>query len=265
MKLANIQELQITKLIKMVYQASGINLHDGKKELLKAKIAKRMRVVKINSVSDYLDFLMNDSSEFLEFLDTVTTNHTFFFRENKGCEYLVNKFSNTSLPLNIWCAASSTGDEPYSIAMQLLNIGCKFNIIASDLSHTVLEFARRGIYPMERTKNVPIPILHKYFQKGDGNYKGYVKIKDEVKKTIKFKKYNLIKDPLPQQMFDIIFCRNVMIYFDDITTEKVVNKLCKVLVPGGYFLIGQAESLMSISHKLQSVPKIASTYRLSHN
>jgi len=260
MKPSGIKETQIKKLIDMVYKASGINLHDGKKELLKAKIAKRMRTTKISSTSEYLTLLSNDSNEFLEFIDTVTTNHTFFFRENKGCEYIVNKYAGSSHPLNIWCAASSTGDEPYSIAVQLLNSGCKFNMIASDLSHTVLEFASKGIYPAERTRNVPTHILHRYFQKGHGNHEGYVKIKKEVKKHITFKKFNLIKDPLPQQMFDIIFCRNVMIYFDDKTTEMVVNKLCKVLSPGGFFLIGQAESLMNVSHGLKSVSKVASTY-----
>lgn len=263
MKSTDIQEKQLKDLMRMVYEASGINLHEGKKELLRAKIAKRMRTTGISSTKTYLTRLHEDSNEFLQFIDTVTTNHTFFFRENKGCEFLVKKFSepsNAGSSVNIWSAASSTGDEPYSVAVQMLAAGCNFKMTATDLSHTVLEFAQRGIYPMDRTRNVPSDILHKYFQKGHGKNKGYVKIKKEVRDKIKFEKFNLIKTPLPGEMFDIIFCRNVMIYFDEKTTELVVNRLCKVLKPGGFFVIGQAESLMGISHYLKNIKGVASTY-----
>lgn len=264
MHVIDIKEKDFGELFDLVYEASGINLYKGKEELLKAKIAKRMRVKKIVSAKEYVKQMKKDPNEFIEFIDTITTNHTFFFRENKGCEYLIKKlapqYANTPKILKIWSAASSTGEEPYSIALQLLTNGFNFRILATDISHTVLSFAKRGIYPKERARNVPVPILHQYFQKGFGERKDYIRIKKDVRNYVTFKKFNLIADSLPNESFDIIFCRNVMIYFDDKTTEKVVNKLCRSLRYKGYFIIGQSESLMSVKHGLTSVKMVPSMY-----
>jgi chemotaxis protein methyltransferase CheR len=248
-------------LYKMVYDASGINLHDGKKELLKAKIAKRLRATKISSAEEYLKVLKNNENEFIEFIDTVTTNHTYFFRENTGCEYLVkllvNQYKNR--PIKIWCAASSTGEEPYSIVIQFLEMGYDVKLLATDISHTVLAKAEQGVFNQNRANNMPVNMLHKYFQKGSKN-KELIKVKDPVKRCVTFRKFNLLTDTPPNETFDIIFCRNVLIYFDDPTSELVVNKLSTRLDPKGHFLVGHSESLMNLKHPLVGVRKVSGTY-----
>ena len=246
----------------LVYSTSGINLHEGKAELLKSKLAKRMRMTN-KSLKDYLSFLYADERELIDFIDTVTTNHSFFFRENKSIEYIIEQFKlnpDKKKEFKIWCAACSTGDEPYSVAVQLENLGLSFSILATDISHTVLETAARGIYRMDKLQNVPLQLLHRFFQKGSGKFKGQIKVKKEISKHIIFKKFNLISDSVPQILFDAILCRNVMIYFDFQTSEKVIHKLYQALVPMGYFAIGNAESLMNMKHSYTPVKKIPSLY-----
>lgn len=247
----------------LVYSTSGINLHEGKLELLKSKIAKRMRMTK-KSLKDYLGYLKSNEREVIEFIDTVTTNHSFFFRENKSIEYIIDQFNSHPQKGNrefkIWCAACSTGDEPYSVAVQLKSLGLSFSILATDLSHTVLDIAARGIYRKDKLKKVPLPLLHRYFQKGTGKYKGHIKVKKEISQHIVFEKFNLIIDPPPRASFDAVLCRNVMIYFDLPTSEKVINKLYQTIVPQGFFAIGNAESLMNLNHNYKSIRKIPSLY-----
>ena len=255
---------EFNELSQLVYNECGINIHKGKLELLKSKIAKRMRVTRVSSSSLYLKHLKNNKKEITEFIDTVTTNHSFFFRENRGIEAIIERLSrqNTGAGKNfkLWCAACSTGDEPYSVAVQMLERGLSFSLLATDISHSVLETAARGIYNVERVKNVPPPILHRYFQKGMGKRTGYIRVRKEIQRHIAFKKFNLITDPIPTQSFDVVLCRNVMIYFDNPTTEKVVNKLYQALVPGGLFTIGQAESLLNLNHRFKPVKNIPSTH-----
>ncbi|OGR20177.1 MAG: methylase [Desulfobacula sp. RIFOXYA12_FULL_46_16] len=254
---------EFNDLTSLVYAASGINLHEGKTELLKSKIAKRMRMTH-KSLKDYLSFLYADEKELIDFIDTVTTNHSFFFRENRSIEYIIQQFSlspeKEKKEFKIWCAACSTGDEPYSVAVQLKDLGLSFSILATDISHSVLETAERGIYQMDKLQNVPLPLLHRFFQKGTGKYKDQIKVKNEISKHIIFKKFNLISDSAPQITFDAILCRNVMIYFDFRTSEKVIHKLYHALAPKGYFAIGNAESLMNMKHNYTPVKKIPSLY-----
>ena len=250
-------------LTRLVYSISGINLHEGKTELLKSKIAKRMRMTN-KSLKEYLSFLYTDQRELIDFIDTVTTNHSFFFRENKSIEYIIQQFNlnpeKEKKEFKIWCAACSTGDEPYSVAIQLEDLGLSFSILATDISHTVLETAAKGIYRMDKLQNVPLPLLHRFFQQGTGKYKGQIKVRKEISRHIVFKKFNLISDSAPQILFDAILCRNVMIYFDFQTSEKVIHKLYNALAPKGYFAIGNAESLMNMNHKYIPIKKIPSLY-----
>ncbi|MBF0232043.1 MAG: protein-glutamate O-methyltransferase CheR [Desulfamplus sp.] len=261
----DISNKEFNSLSQLIYSESGINIHTGKMELLKSKIAKRMRSTKISSYNNYLKYLAGNKDEITEFIDTVTTNHSFFFRENTSVQRMIdalqleNKLSQRTF--NIWCAACSTGDEPYSVAVQMLEQGLRFSILATDISHSVLNTAMRGVYTRERVKNVPTPLLHKYFQKGTGKKTDYVRVKKEVMSYIDFKKFNLISDPVPCEKFDVIMCRNVMIYFDNTTTEKVINSLYHALKNGGIFIIGQAESLMSLKHKFKSVKNTPSTFQ----
>jgi len=254
---------QFSELKQMVYTISGINLHEGKLELLKSKIAKRMRVTR-KSFAEYLSYLQNNEHEVIEFIDTVTTNHSFFFRENKSIAHIVDQMKE--LPnvgkrqIKIWCAACSTGDEPYTIAVQLADLGLPYSILATDISHSVLATATRGIYRNDKLKNVPPALLHRYFQKGSGKYRGFVRIKKEIASHVKFERFNLVTDSVPKDQFDAISCRNVMIYFDPPTSEAVVNKLYQAVRPRGYFAIGNAESLMNLKHRFKSISKIPSLY-----
>jgi len=242
---------QFKKLSSIVYKESGIVLNEKKYNLLVARLAKRMRLKNISSVSDYISLISNSQDEFSEFIDATTTNHTYFFRENKHNEFLIKTLDNTK-PLKIWSAASSSGEEPFSIAVQLLANLFSFSIYASDVSDSMLRLCQRAIYPNDRVRNVPRSILHTYFQKGKGKWQDHVKVKPEVMKYVTFDKYNLLSDT-PSDQFDIIFCRNVMIYFDTPTRQKVVTSLLKALKPGGYFFVGMSENLHGLDHGLSGV------------
>ncbi len=246
-----ITSAQFKKLSALVYKESGIKLNESKIDLLKARISKRLRLLKMDSIANYIQLINDDQAEFLSFIDAVTTNHTFFFRENKHCEYILANTQN-STPLKIWSAACSSGEEPYTIAVQLMNMGYKFSIDATDISDSMLSFAQRGIYPKERARVMPVQILHKYFQKGKNKWEGHIKVKKEVARHILFDKFNLITES-SRNVYDIIFCRNVMIYFDDITKEKVVKMLYSSLRPGGLLMTGMSESLMGLNHGYANV------------
>ena len=237
---------QFKKYCDIVYNECGINLTEEKRELLNARIAKRLRKLCIQP-EKYLSVIQSDGEEMNIFLDAVSTNHTFFFRESRSFKYL-DKGCNS-----IWCAASSSGEEPYSIAVYCMELGFHPSILATDISDTCLEKGRNAIYPMQCKAKIPKPLLKRYFQKGQGKWDGYIKAKDDIKKMIKFKKFNLLKDKLPSTDFDIIFCRNVMIYFDNPSKEFVVAKLSECLKKEGYFIIGGAESLNGLNHTLKYI------------
>jgi len=247
----HITAAQFRELAHMVYQESGIYLPESKLGLLKARIAKRLRVLRIDTASEYISLIRGDAIEFGNFIDAVTTNHTFFFRENSHCEFILKHMDN-SRHIDIWSAACSSGEEPYTIAVQLMNRSFRFSIHASDISNSVLQIARNGIYPIERAQKVPPRILQKYFQKGHNKYRGHIRVVDEVKKRVSFAKHNLITDSPPQR-FDIIFCRNVMIYFDRNTRQKVSNTLRNAMKSNGYLIVGMSESLRGIEHGLRCV------------
>ncbi len=241
---------QYQKLSGIVYKESGIVLNEKKYALLVARLAKRMRITNSTRVSDYINLISRSQKEFTEFIDATTTNHTYFFRENRHCEYMI-KTLDKKRPLKIWSAASSSGEEAFSIAVQLLANSFSFSIIASDVSVSMLNLGRRAVYPNERVSEVPLSMLHTYFQKGKNRWKGYVKVKPAVQKLVTFAKFNLMSDT-QFDTFDIIFCRNVMIYFDHPTRQKVIDSLCKSLKPGGYLFVGLAENLNGLNHSLTS-------------
>ena len=243
----DISTSQFQKFSKIVCDKCGINLHDGKLPLLKARLSKRFRRTGINSVTEYLRVLETNPQELTNFLDAISTNHTFFFRENHHFRFLQKNH------LNIWCAASSSGEEPYSIAINCLEKRFRPTILATDISTDVLQMGERGIYPIERAKNVAPHILKRYFKKGNGKWSGYIKVKDELKRMVTFKRFNLVTDPVPFEEFGVIFCRNVMIYFDDTVKTKVVNRLYNSLKLDGYFIIGGAETLNSITHRYKYI------------
>ena len=254
---------QFRQLATLVYDTCGIHLHEGKQELVKSKLAKCMRRTKMD-LKQYLEYLAGNSDEVIQFIDTMTTNHSFFFRENANIEFIVNAVAGNQAffkrPVKIWSAACSTGDEPYSLAIQLDVRQINFSLLATDLSYTVLNQARKGIYKMEKTSRIPLHLLHRYFQKGYSSHSGYVRIKPSISERIVFRVFNLISDPPPSTRFDVILLRNVMIYFDQSVSQMVVEKLYHCLNPGGYFAIGNAESLMNLDHKFKPIKKRPGLY-----
>lgn len=254
----------------LVYQEAGINLHDGKKALLEARLAKRLRATGIGSPIEYLEFILSEEGrgEYVKFFDAVSTNLTFFFREPKHFEFLEkvalpeiierNRRDGSSR-IRIWSAGCSTGEEPYSIAMTVLgaldHLGrWDFRVLATDISTRVLSTARAGVYEKTRLTHVPAALRQRFFEPitNEGAPRQY-RVSSELMKVVAFRRLNLM-DPFPfSGPFDVIFCRNVMIYFDKKTQEFLIQKMSAYLHSGGYFLVGHSESLTGLRHALNYV------------
>jgi chemotaxis protein methyltransferase CheR len=234
---------QFKRFSDLVYQQCGIHLTKDKEALLNARIAKRLRALKVQA-DQYLQIISRNQAEMNRFVDAVSTNHTFFFREAHSFSILQSQCRQ------IWCAAASSGEEPYSIAAYCYDLGFEPTILATDISESCLDKARAGVYPLQSAKHIPKRILKKCFQKGKDQYDGYMRIQPKVRRMVHFERFNLIRDKVPQGRFHAIFCRNVMIYFDNQTKEKVVAMLCSKLQPNGHLVIGGAESLNNLDHRL---------------
>jgi len=230
----------------IVYDACGIHLTGEKRQLLNARIGKRLRKLGVEA-DEYMRIIEQNPEERCRFVDAVSTNHTFFFRESKSFRYVDQTCKH------IWCAAASSGEEPYSLAAYCHSRNINASIWATDISNTCLEKARRGIYPLNGKNNIPTDILKKCFQKGRNQWEGFMRVRPAIKDMVRFERVNLLDSNLPQQVFDMVFCRNVMIYFDRPTKEKVVRSLASVLKSKGYFIIGGAESLNGLNHEFKYV------------
>ncbi len=248
---------------RLAYRKFGLDLRQGKEELVSARIGKKLRELGLKSFRDYLAMVEADPSgaSLVALIDALTTNHTGFLREPAHFEFL-SKAILADLAaagrLRIWSAACSSGEEPYSIAFTLLEAAAArgaaaradFSILASDISTRVLETARRAVYPAERFQGFPQPLLRKYCLLGEGRWRGHYRVRPEVRSRVEFERLNLI-EPFPARTpFHVIFCRNVMIYFDKPTQHNLVNRLAECLEPGGYLLVGHAESLSGMDHPL---------------
>jgi chemotaxis protein methyltransferase CheR len=249
----------------LVYQRCGIRLHHGKEELINSRLGKRMRRHGLSRLTQYVEFLQTqaDEQEFKEVIDALTTNFTSFMREGTHFQHLVQQALPSVLRPNqrafrVWSAACSSGEEPYTIAFHLaenfpLLSGWDWHITATDISKRVLEHAQRGTYSAERLSAVPRPWLPKYFQRGLGRWEGYFRVKSLIAERIAFGQLNLIEPYELSVVFEVIFCRNVMIYFDRPTQERLVRQLCRFLVPGGYLFTGHAESLNGLQLPLRYI------------
>jgi chemotaxis protein methyltransferase CheR len=256
------------KFSRLVYEQSGISLHDGKKELIKARLIKRVRQGRFKSFRDYYQYVVQDDSggELVFLLDSISTNLTSFFREQSHFDYLQKELlprwkmarNGQDQKIHLWSAGCSSGEEVYSIAITLLEgleypEKWKIKILATDLSTKMLKKAMAGIYEQDRIRNIPTPVVKKYFLKGDRQWREYVKVKNRLKDPVEFKRFNLM-EPFPsQELFDCIFCRNVMIYFDKKTQETLVNRFYQSLGPEGVLFIGHSESLTGIPHPFKYV------------
>ncbi|MDR6959621.1 chemotaxis protein methyltransferase CheR [Pseudomonas brassicacearum] len=243
-----------------LYQAAGINLSPAKKALVAGRLFKRLKHYELGSYGEYFKLIMNGqrTDELQVALDLLTTNETYFFREPKHFDFLRQHVLPHATPgkvFRLWSAASSSGEEPYSLAMTLAEgLGTTpWEVIGSDISSQVLAKARAGHYPMERARTLPHPLLVKYCLKGTGSQQGTFLIDRTLRSRVNFVQVNL-NDTLPELgEFDVIFLRNVMIYFDQPTKIKVVARLLPRLKSGGYFIVSHSESLNGISDALKLV------------
>lgn len=240
---------EFQKFAELIHRISGIYLKESKKTLLSNRLSKRMKDLELNSFNDYYDYVISkDKEEIIEVINGISTNETYFFRHNPHFialfDVIIPEFiSRSHFPLNIWCAGCSSGEEPYTIAMLAKERGYLnrkyIRIDASDINTEVLNLATHGIYDNKKFRETEPGYIKKYFkQLNDKNYL----IDEEIRCSVNFFRFNLIHDSTDKK-YDIIFCRNVMIYFDREDQNKVVANFFKALNPEGYFFLGHAESL----------------------
>jgi chemotaxis protein methyltransferase CheR len=248
----------------LIYDKSGISLSDQKRTLVASRLSKRLGELGLTTFSEYYEQVTNDPSrdEFTHMLDLISTNKTDFFREPKHFDFLREQILPELVRekrMRIWSSACSTGEEPYTIAMTLYEgvsdpAQWNFKILASDLSTRVLAKAAAGTYDAERVRDVPPELVRRHFLRGRGQSKGLLKVKPHLSTMIQFRRLNLMDEKFPiKAPLDLIFCRNVMIYFDRPTQEQLVNKFYRYLKPGGYLFIGHSESLQWVTHPFKAV------------
>jgi chemotaxis protein methyltransferase CheR len=264
-----ISEKEFLRLRNLVYEEAGIWLSQAKTALLVGRLAKRLRHHGLKSFKQYYDLVINSPEERIQMLDALSTNETRFFREPQHFELLKSvifpKWAEEAATgrrgrkIRVLSAGCSTGQEPYSLAMVLLDrfpaaSGWEIEIIATDLSTRALEIARTGIWPAAKIDEIPSSYLKAFMLKGFSDQAGKLKAGPEIRSIVRFFRMNLNEPAYPLTgKFEMIFCRNVLIYFDQRSRERVVRRLASLLSPDGYFFLGHAESLHAMSNCLRSV------------
>lgn len=268
---AALSEKDFRRLSEFIYTECGIKMPPSKKTMLEARLQKRLRFLGLRCFGSYCDYVFSPEGlerEMIHMIDLVTTNKTDFFREPAHFDYL----TRTALPqllrtegaglgkkLMVWSAGCSTGEEPYTLAVVLSEFaeqhrGFGFSILATDISTRVLEKARRGIYEQDRIGPVPPALLHKYFLRSKDRSRGLVRVIPELRETVRFQRLNFMDEDFGfREQLDIIFCRNVIIYFDRPTQERLLNRFCRHLAPDGYLFMGHSETLNGLEVPLVSV------------
>lgn len=255
-----------------VYHNFGINLYPNKKVLVSSRLLKRLASTNIASYSEYCDFVLNTEdgkNEIIEMINALSTNKTDFFREDDHFTNLIEKILPSYLAehknkhINIWSAGCSSGEEAYSLAMVLQNYNEKhpyfdYSIVATDISTRVLKKAILAIYPEKDSTDIPPSFKKKYLLRSKDRSKKQVRIIPEIRKKVSFLRNNLINEESPNNIkFDIVFCRNTIIYFDAKTQNIVIDKILDNITPGGYLFLGHSESLINsgfnIKHSLPSI------------
>lgn len=245
-------------LRKLVNEHTGISLSDHKQEMLYSRLSRRLRALKLNSFASYYKFLQgNCGDELMQFINAITTNLTAFFREPHHFDYLKNEYipylkqhNATTRRIRIWSAGCASGEEPYSIAMVIkeqMPSDWDVKILATDLDSSVLERAKAGIYSEDKLTGVPKEQLHRWFKRGTGLQSGKVHIAPELQRIIVFKQLNLIHSWPMQGPFDMIFCRNVIIYFDKKTQTTLFERFANILDDDGRLFVGHSENLFKLT------------------
>lgn len=257
-------EKQFQRISDMAYRLCGLNLHAGKEGLVKTRLSKRLRALGMESFDEYLRYVEGDRTgqELVEMIDALTTNKTGFFREAEHFEYLQHailpRITGRPRGVRVWSAGCSTGEEPYSIALVLCEaLGepdrLQARILATDISARVLATARVGIYDEDAVQSVPTSMRYRYFTCVRAGQPRAYRVNDEVRALVRLARLNLMDDWPMRGPFDVIFCRNVMIYFDKPTQQRLLQRFWDLLEPGGYLLVGHSESLTALQHRFRYV------------
>ncbi len=275
--LARISDRDFSRLSEFIHDSCGIKITPAKKVMLETRLSKRLKNLCIHTFRDYCEYLFSPrgmQDELVHMIDMVTTNKTDFFREPSHFSYLADKAvpelvnlheAGMRRALNVWSAGCSTGEEPYTIAMVLNGLKEKYNgfrylVLATDISTKVLEMAHRAIYTDDRIEPIPDLLKRKYLLRGKNNQNGFVRIVPELRAAVNFRRLNFQEEDFGmREPMDIIFCRNVIIYFDRPTQEKLLKRFCNHLVPGGYVFMGHSETLQGMD--LPLVPVATTVYR----
>lgn len=267
-QIASLSLKDFSRLKDFIYSHCGINITDVKRTMLEARLQKRLKTLDMTSFSSYCDYLFSREGiekELTQMIDVVTTNKTDFFREPAHFQYLTDKVLPEILckcgkqkTISVWSAGCSSGEEPYTLAMVLKEFGCNFHILATDISTRVLEKAKSAIYEEDRISPIPMALKKKYLLKSkDPNRKLY-RIVGDLRDKVSFRRLNFMDGDFGfREKMDIIFCRNVIIYFDKITQERLLNRFCDYLAPHGYIFMGHSETLFGMDVPLkQAAPTI---------
>jgi len=256
-------------ITQLVYERSRISLGDDKKSLVAGRLGQRLRALGLSDYEQYCNLLRSAHAEdeISELIDLISTNHTHFFREPAHFDFLRRSVLPTltarlgfaQRPLRFWSAAASSGEEVYSLAIVLAEYArvqpaFTWQIDASDISQRMLDRCRSGIYAADKVELPSPELLERYFQRGFSEREGYYRVKAELRRKVGVQYINLFQPhyPLPNGL-DVIFCRNVMIYFDAPSRELLLDRLTEQLAPGGYLFVGHSESLIGLRHSLKSV------------
>lgn len=247
---------------RLIHEASGIALTQEKMSLLHARIYKRLLALELDDIEEYLQVLNSDRTgeELVNLIDVVSTNVTYFYRESKHFQILGEILQRWELeqrlPIRVWCAASSSGEEPFTIAMtaaQTLKFAWpEFRLLASDISTVVLKQATERLYADHQLRDLPLVYRNAYFNRVTEDGVDYCEVNDSIARAVLFKRLNLSVFPYPLRgPLDIIFCRNVMIYFDLPLRQKIVREFERLLAPGGYLFLSHSENLLGVEHSLK--------------
>lgn len=255
-------------LQRLVTDHTGIVVTDAKRDMIYSRLSRRLRALGFARFADYCAYLrLHEAEELTELINAVTTNLTSFFREPHHFEHLAQvvvpallQTNEASRKIRIWSAGCSTGEEPYSIAMILKEclppwLNWDVRILATDIDTNVVASAAQGIYPLERLHGVSEERKKRFFLRGVGKHQGQVRVSDDLRAMVTFKPLNLLKDWPMKGPFDVIFCRNVMIYFDKPTQQQLVERFAGVLVPKGHLYIGHSESIKGLTERFLAVGK----------
>ncbi len=244
---------------KLIYEHAGINLSDAKKDMVYSRLGRRLRATGLTSFRDYLALLeTNNEEEWEAFVNSLTTNLTSFFREPHHFPLLAEHIQKIKhrRPIELWCSAASTGEEPYTMAMTMVEVFGSYtppvHILATDLDTNVLKKAQAGIYPIERVEKLPQDVLKRFFLRGTGRNAGFVQVRKELRDMITFRQLNLLDAGWPVRgPFEAIFCRNVMIYFDKPTQYKILQKFVPVMHSDALLFAGHSESFQHAADLFQ--------------